>query len=118
MKIYLGHSSAFDYCNLLYQPLKNSFLWEKYAWILPHDQQIDPVNSKNRIAECEWMVAEVSHPSTGLGIELGWANLLGCKILYIHQQDCLPSTSLKILSSDFFSYKDPKEMIQKLEAFF
>lgn len=112
MKIYIVHSTSFDYKTELYQPIKN---WRQSTFILPHDTQNEPLDSKQVIKECDLIIAEVSYPSTGSGIELGWGNMHDRRILCIHKEDCKPSSSLKMVSSDFLSYSSPEDLIQKLE---
>ena len=114
MQIYLGHSSEFDYRRLLYLPLKSSHLWQEHRFILPHDNHSEPVHSKTIISKVDLVIAEVSYPSTGLGIELGWANDANRMILCLHQQQSTPSTSLRIISDQFLQYTDPEDLITKL----
>lgn len=60
------------------------------------------------------MVAEVSYPSTGLGIELGWANNSNRDILCFSHQYATPSSSLKYVSQHFLTYSDPEDLIHQL----
>lgn len=108
MKIYLAHASSYDYKQELYLPLKNSTLFTEYVFILPHDGEA--VHSKQALSECDLVIAEVSYPSTGLGIELGWANDLGKPIVCIHRSDSTPSSSLKFITQIFRSYATPEEI--------
>ncbi len=73
MKIYIGHSREYNYLEDLYMPLKTSLLFKNHEIILPHDKR--NLISKDIIKKCNLFIAEVSFPSTGLGIELGWANI-------------------------------------------
>jgi len=43
MKIYVGHSTNFDFNNDLYKVLKESELWDKYDFILSHDLSSKPI---------------------------------------------------------------------------
>ena len=74
MKIYIGHSREYNYLEDLYTPIKTSLLFNNHEIILPHDKR--NLISKDIIKKCNLFIAEVSFPSTGLGIELGWANFL------------------------------------------
>ena len=85
MRIYVSHSTTLNYRHSLYSPLKTSVLWQQHYFILPHDEQSDPINSKAIISEVNLVIAEVSYPSTGFGIELGWANIANRPILCLHQ---------------------------------
>mgnify|MGYP002622954123 CR=1 FL=1 len=71
MKIYIAHSSKFNFIEKLYNPLKNSKIFEENEVIFPHDDESKSINTKDIIKECNLVIAEVSEISTGLGIELG-----------------------------------------------
>ena len=115
MNIYVGHSSAFDYQNNLYAPIQNSNLTTHHHFIFPHLHSKESYESKSIILDCDVFIAEVSFPSTGLGIELGWANQIGCKVLCLHHDDKKPSSSLSIICSDFVVYRNTDHMIQLLK---
>ena len=83
--IYVIHPTNFDYKNQLYSPFKNSLINEKYKLILPHETT--EVNSKKIIKKCKLIIAEVSIPSTGSGIELGWVNNYNIPIICIYKKD-------------------------------
>lgn len=114
MKIYVTHSSSFDYQNELYEPLCKSELNNLYEITLPHEQTAEPFNSKEYMKKCNLILAEVSYPSTGQGIELGWANLYQIFIVCLYKKGIKPSGSLKIVSNNFIEYENSEEMIQKL----
>ncbi|MBU1075446.1 hypothetical protein KJ733_05265 [Patescibacteria group bacterium] len=115
MKIYIGHSSSFNYKKELYDPIKESSLFSKHEFILPHDNSSEATNSKELIKTIDLLIAEVSYPSTGLGIELGWANYLNCPIICIYKKDSAIPNSLKILTNRFIEYSSAEELIKKLE---
>ena len=114
MKIYLGHATTFDYQKDLYEPLKNSELWMQYKFFLPHEFGTEPINSKDIIASCEIFVAEVSYPSTGLGIELAWASTAACKMLCLVKENTKPSSSIRMITSNIIQYVDRGSLINKL----
>jgi len=104
MKLYIGHSSNFDYISELYEPLKGSQLWIDHSIHLPHDYLAEPSYTKDIITGSDLFIAEVSHASTGLGIELGWAHAAKIPILGIHRQDCSPSSALRLIITRFIQY--------------
>jgi len=114
MKIYVTHSSGFDYQNELYQPLRKSELNKLHEITLPHEHTTDQFNSKDYMKECNLILAEVSYPSTGQGIELGWANLYKVPIVCLYKEGTKPSGSLKVISNSFIEYENNQDMIQKL----
>lgn len=66
MKIFVSHSTNYDFDSELYAPLRQSDLAKEHEIILPHENQRD-VNTKDIIKNCDLVVAEVSYPSTGQG---------------------------------------------------
>lgn len=67
MQIYLAHPTCYNYYDELYGLLQELGL----PIIFPHLTNQQAVNSKELIAQSELLIAEVSYPSTGAGIELG-----------------------------------------------
>lgn len=113
--IYVSHSSNFDYDNELYAPLQNSKIGLKYKIILPHYGFFTPVAAKDYIEHCNILVADVSIPSIGLGIELGWASMLNKKIICTYKTGSKISTSIEFISKIIIEYSDSKDLIKKLE---
>ncbi|CAN5189909.1 hypothetical protein BH09PAT2_BH09PAT2_03930 [soil metagenome] len=117
MKIYVTHSSSFDYQKELYQPLRNSHLNDLYEITLPHEKSAEQFDSKELIKECNVILAEVSYPSTGQGIELGWANIYVIPIICLYKKGMKPSDSLRTISNTFIEYENSREMVQKLSEY-
>ena len=113
MKIYVAHSREIDYAKDLYEPLRKSELNNQHEIILPHEAQ-GWTNSKEILKQCSLVIADVTFPSTGEGIEMGWANLFGARIICIYKKGAKPSSSLKAVSEDFVEYSSSEELIQKL----
>ena len=57
------------------------------------------------------IIADVSKPSTGLGIELGWANVDNVKIYCIYKKGFKYSSFLKAVSDNFYEYSNELELI-------
>ena len=100
-KIYLSHSTNFDFKEELYKPLKKL---KEFELILPHEKSEKPKSSKNVIKTCSALIAEVSYPSLGVGIEIGWADSFGIPIIFIFKKGSKISSSLKIISNKFIEY--------------
>lgn len=113
MKLYLSHSSNFDYQTELYEPLKRA-LAKKYDIYLPHDAENNGKNSKDTIISSDYILAEVSHPSTGQGIELGWANAAGAPILCFYREGFEPSSAVKHIATTMFSYDTADSLVREL----
>ncbi len=110
MKIYFGHSKNFDYKNELYKPIRESILNEKHEIIFPHETD-EFFNSKDRIKNSDLMIAEVSYPATGLGIELGRAEMFGTLVLCVYRKGTKISGSLKVVTKDFIEYSDAGDLV-------
>lgn len=115
MKLYLAHSGGYDYRNELYAPIKK-LLGAEHTIILPHDEHKDGINSKDIIPQCDVVLAEVSHPSTGQGIEIGWADASNIPIICFHQSDKVASSALNFIDCLIITYENQTDMIEKLDA--
>lgn len=133
MTIYVSHSRKFDYQTDLYLPLRNSFLNSKHKIILPHEESEEPFDSKFLLqskkfsslqsdklvlfesGKCDLVLAEVSYPSTGQGIELGWADANNVNIICVYKKGSEVSNSLKVICKEFFEYENPTDMKLRLE---
>ena len=116
MNIYVAHSKDFDFKKELYEPIRKSSLNSKHAFILPHEKSGKPFNSKDFLKDgCGLIIAEVSYPSTGLGIELGWADSYNVPIICIYKKGSKISGSLKVVSKSFVEYANSNELISGIE---
>lgn len=115
MKIYVGHSKDYDYINELYIPLRQSRLNAEHEIILPHEKSDKPYNSKELMKTFQLMVAEVSIPATGLGIELGWADVYEIPILAAYKKGQKLSGSVRKTAQYFLEYANSEELIDGIE---
>ena len=116
MKIYVAHSREFDFKKELYEPIRNSKLNELAEIILPHEKSEELFNSKEGLKTVDYMIAEVSYPSIGLGIELGWANLYGTKIIAMHKKDTKVTGAIKAVTDNLIEYSSSDDFIKKVLA--
>ena len=114
MKIYVTHAKNSDYINDLYIPIRRSDLNSMHEITLPHENNTKPFQSKPFIKTCDLVLAEVSYPATGQGIELGWADIYNIPIVCFYKKGIKPSGSLRVVSNTFIEYENKKNMIQKL----
>ena len=114
MKIYVTHSTSFDYKKELYKPLRNSNLNAKHDIALPHEKSSELFDSKKYLDKCDLVVAEVSFPSTGQGIELGWANVKNVPIICFYKRGTKPSGSIKAVTDKIFEYTNSDNLIKKI----
>ena len=115
MKIYVGHSKSFDFQKDLYNPIKRSSLAGEHTFIFPHEQNTALFDSKELFQNgCDLVIAEVSYPATGLGIELGWADMLGIPVVCIYKSGEKISGSLKSITNIFLEYSDTEDLVVKV----
>lgn len=116
MKIYLAHSTGFDFKKELYEPLRKSKLNKIYEIVMPHENSTTLFNSKDFLKGDlkNIIIAEVSYPSIGLGIELGWANIFGNKIICIHKKDAKVTSALKAVTKNIIAYDTIEDLVDKL----
>jgi len=116
MKIYLAHSTHYDYISELYEPIKKSALAEEHEFIFLFDQKVTPGSTKEIIENCDLVIAEVSYSGIGLGIELGWADAFRKRIICIHKPGQLASKFLGIISSEIYEYSNTEDLITLLSG--
>ena len=115
MKIYLVHSSKYNFREELYKPLQNSDLNKKHEIIYLYDRTDEPGSTKDLIKSCDLVVAEVSANSIACGIEIGWADSLDIPIIFIHKSDIEPSKFLPLLSTNIISYVGSEDLVDSLK---
>ena len=116
MKIYVAHSTKYGYQKELYAPIRNSELNSKHDFVLPHEKSEGLFNSKELFENgCDLVIAEVSLPSIGMGIELGWANMKNIPIICFYKKGSQVSGSLKAVTDKIIEYENEKDFISKLK---
>lgn len=115
MKIYLAHATRFDFKKELYEPLKKSSLVKKHEIEFFFDSKTIPDSTKEMIQNSDLVLAEVSYPSLGEGIELGWADLYKKPIICFHKKGLLGSKFVTMVTEKIIEYKTADDMIEKLE---
>ncbi len=114
MKIYVTHPTNFDFKTELYKPLRDSELNKNHEIILPHETSERLHSTPEFIRDCDLVLAEVSLPSTGQGIELGWATIESVPVICFYKAGAKYSYSLKAVSDIFLEYNSADELIEKL----
>lgn len=115
MNIYIAHSTNFDFKTELYLPIKQSSLFRIHNVVLPHETSSEQFNSKAFFeSDCDLVIAECSYPSTGLGIELGWANDRGIRVIAIHKKENKISGSISLVANLVFEYDQIEIILKKI----
>lgn len=70
-----------------------------------------------RIDESDVLIAELSHKTIGIGLEVGYAKAKRKKIIYIHKIDSELSTTVDGIADLRIEYTDIKDLLVKLNDF-
>lgn len=116
MQIFVSHSTAFNYEAELYRPIRRSELEKQHYITFPHEHGSN-FNTQKAIEESDLIIAEVSYPSTGQGIELGWAYRYKVPIICIYKKGQKYSHSLKFISNHFVEYENSQTMAETLQKY-
>lgn len=116
MKIFISHASQYDYVSKIYKPIKSSGIYKSNEFILPHEEN-KLLNTKEIIKNCDLIIAEVSLPSTGQGIELAWADFAEIPVLCMYEKSSKISSSLNFITNNFIEYDNSDDMINKITNF-
>lgn len=116
MNIYVSHAGSYDYKSELYEPIKKSELYGAHHFFLPHESQnADATSAKDALKRTDLLVAEVSLPSTGQGIELGLAHAAAVPIVCFYKAGAQPSNSLRFITDEIIEYSDMADLLLKLK---
>ncbi len=85
---------------------------------LPYEGREKPIDSRQAIKKSDILLAEVSTPGTGIGVEVGWADAFSKEIVFLAREGTDPSGSLKLVSNNWIFYNDLEDLGVKLEKFF
>jgi len=110
MRIYLAHSSNCDYINKIYKPILADSELSKII-TLPHMEK-DYMHNRNYYEDFDLVIAEVSSPSTGMGIELGFFYDEHKPIYCIYQGDY--SKSVEVVAKKIIEYDNIVYTIKKI----
>ena len=113
MKLYVSHSTGYDYTSELYKPIRD-LLADDYDVFFPHGEDNNGTRTKDIIPTIDAVLAEVSYPSTGQGIELGWADTSGIPIICFSCNGARISNALRFVSSRFIEYESQEDMIERI----
>lgn len=117
MKIIVTHASSFDYEKELYAPLQKAVEGTPHELIFPHVWHEQNKSTKEFLKDAGLVIGEVSYPSTGQGIEFGWADMMHVPILFLKRTGAKSSSALRYLNGRWIEYASEKELIEKLKKF-
>lgn len=115
MKIFIAHSSSFDFRTKLYVPLRASALNAEHEILLPQEGEIEEI-TREMIKDADVLIAEVSLPSLGAGIEMGWADAFSHPVFALYEKGTTPSFSIDNVVTKRIEYENSEDMIQKITS--
>lgn len=115
MKILIAHASNYDYRTELYEPLKESALAQEHTIIFPHDETDAEIETNSHVVNADLLIAEVSHPSTGSGIEIGLAQAAKVPTLFLYKTGTTLSSALKFIDGTLIEYSDTSDLVAKVQ---
>jgi len=115
LKIYFAHSKDFDFINEFYSPIENSETLKNNTLLFPHKLSIDSRNGREFYRDLDLIIAEVTYPATGIGMELAWAFDDGIPIYCFHRMGIKPSSSLLSVTSDITEYISVEDLVAQVE---
>lgn len=89
---------------------------DQVAIVFPHEKQEDVQLTKENIEKAELVLVEVSIPSTGSGIELGWASAAGKPIVAFHQGGSEHSPALQFVTKTTHVYITEDDIVKVLKT--
>ncbi|WCK57201.1 hypothetical protein PP175_28855 (plasmid) [Aneurinibacillus sp. Ricciae_BoGa-3] len=117
LNMYVGHPNSIPYKEELYPTIRETELFKKFHIVFPHEESKQAFNSKDYLKNCILMIAEGSEHATGLGIELGWADMLGVPILCIYKKGKKIAGSYRVITDQFIEYENRQDLIEKLDDY-
>ena len=115
MKILVAHASNYDYRTELYEPLKQSVLAQEHTFIFPHDADNVDIETNSHIPDAGLLIAEVSHASTGAGIEIGLAQAATVPTIFLYKAGVTPTSALKFIKGTLVEYTDAHDLVAKVQ---
>lgn len=112
MKIFISHASCYDFEKELYEPLRKAQFFQEHEVVLPM-QKDNFDTSLETVQSCDLIIADVSYPSTGQGIELGWAYILNIPVICIYKKGSKYSGAIPEIFDILIEYNDIEELIKK-----
>ena len=115
MKIFIAHATDFPQKAEFYKAIRESKLNSKFEFVLPQENGEQVPAPRDVILSHDMLIAEISVPSHGVGIELGWAEAAGKPVICLYKEGAKFSGALKNVSNKFLMYTSFDNMIEDME---
>lgn len=116
--VYVGHARSFDYQKELYAPLQQLALeWPHVNLMLPHaSEKFIDSRALFEKGQCALFIAEISHASTGLGMELAYASVFNVPIVCLYKNGAPVNASIRSLNAPVHGYLNQDELVQQVRT--
>jgi hypothetical protein len=116
-RVRLGHSTGYDYQTQLYDVVRGLGLPSDVTVSLPHENGAAGDCTKSFFAGgCDLFIAEVSAASTGLGMEIAYADMHGVPVAGLYRAGSTPSSAIKMVTPMLLSYDSPEQLARHIES--
>ncbi len=88
---------------------------EEFEFVLPHEFSSDQNDIKSLFQEIDLIIAEVSHPSTCQGIELGFAETINVPIVCVYKKGMQFSAALNTIWDKFYEYDSADGLVEAIK---
>lgn len=112
MRLYLAYPRTFALATELENFLKNSNFGVEI--IFPHEKHKQMMTPKDLLRDSDMMVAEVSDPALGVGIEMGFASAFDVPVYCFFRKGVVPSPSLPLVADEVMMYANKEELFHRL----
>lgn len=99
LNIYFIHSDKFDYNNILYKRILASSTCLSHNLMLPMTKEYQDKYTKDLMHKADLIIAEVSHPSWGLWLELKFLSKIEKPKLFLSLDNKIPRKYKKLVPS-------------------
>lgn len=114
MRIYVAHATNCDYTNEIYKPIRLDNELKKYEIILPHEEE-NFIHNRDYYANFDIAICEISNPSIGLGIEMGFFFDSNVPIYCLYKKGCSYSKSILAITNNIIEYTDNDDFMDKIK---
>jgi hypothetical protein len=115
LKIYFSHASDSSFARAISNALKSG---KDFDIIFPHERSSEPCSIRPLLetGAIDLVLAEVSCPSTGQGIELAWADAANISIICVYEHTQKPSSSLAMIRTRVMPYRNTEEVLDLITS--
>ena len=115
MKIFVAHATEFPEKEAFYKAIRAAEFNKNHEIVLPQENGEQIPAPREVIQSHDLIIAEVSTPSNGVGIELGWADVAGIPIICIFREGAKFSGALKNVCNKYLMYTSWENMIEDID---